>query len=104
MLSWWPKEGEEWLVDIATKERFIRFCWNESHNHEDNNRTIQTIFRYIRVKGVEYSPATVKALRTISDEDLLRCVHVKYQDLQKAFVLQNCWLHLTPQQLLRVPQ
>lgn len=84
MLPWWPKEGEEWPVDSATKEKFIRFRWNESHNHEDNNRTIQTIFRYIRAKGAEYSPAAAKALRTISDEDLLHRVRIKYQDLQKS--------------------
>ncbi|KAG2144480.1 hypothetical protein DEU56DRAFT_754152 [Suillus clintonianus] len=83
-LPWWPKDGEEWPVDSATSEKFLRFRWGESHTHEDNYRGLQTIFRYIRTKGAEFSPTSAKALRAISDEDLLDRVQTKYQDLQKA--------------------
>ncbi|KAG1854528.1 hypothetical protein F4604DRAFT_1265462 [Suillus subluteus] len=69
-LPWWPKEGEEWPVDSATKEKFIRLRWEESYAHEDNYLALQAIFKYIRAKGAEYSPAAAKALRAISDEDL----------------------------------
>ncbi|KAG1900835.1 uncharacterized protein F5891DRAFT_1188322 [Suillus fuscotomentosus] len=83
-LPWWQKDGEQWPVDSATSEKLFRFRWGESHTHEDNYRGLQTIFRYICAKGAEFSPASAKALRAISDEELLDRVQTKYQDLQKA--------------------
>ncbi|KAG1738159.1 uncharacterized protein EDB91DRAFT_1249478 [Suillus paluster] len=70
-MPWWLKEGEEWPVDSATNEQFIRFRYNKSHNHEDNSRTIQTIFRYILANGAEYSPAAVQLQVEELDEDSL---------------------------------
>lgn len=58
--------------------------WEESYAHEDNYLALQAIFKYIRAKGAEYSPAAAKALHAISDEDLLNRVYMKYQDLQKS--------------------
>ena len=58
--------------------------WEESYAHEDNKLALLAIFKYIRTKDAEYSPAAVKALRAISDEDLLNRIHTKYQDLQKS--------------------
>ena len=83
-VAWWPKDEALWPLDPSTKERLLRFRWNENWRHKDNWAGISKVKSFIKAHGVTRLPEAAQAVREISDKDLEDRIVLKFKDTVKA--------------------